>query len=492
MKNYNKLEKKFARITKINQANALLSWDEQVNMPSGASLSRAQVMAEIQLMAQEVLLDNNIPELLENALTENLNTWQISNLRLMERKYTEAIAIPPDLNSAWIMAVLESTQAWRELRSKNDWQSYLPLFKKVVNFSKERGEALASTFGVSTYDALLGTNQEGIDDKLISDIFSDIKTWLPEFIQKAKNKQTLFIPSPAKYAIADQKALCIEIMKEIGFDFMHGRLDVSHHPFCGGVPSDVRLTTRYSEDNFTKSLMATIHETGHALYEQGLPHSWEFQPVGNNLGMSIHESQSLLFEMQIARSPEFLSYLAPKIQKYFTISGEYNTENLCKLYYQVKPGYIRVDADEITYPAHVILRYEIEKNLMEGNIKIEDVPELWNEKMQSYLGIDTKGNYKDGCMQDVHWPSGIFGYFPSYTLGAIMAAQLFASIKRQYPDINSDIAAGDLTKVKDWLANNIWSKASSLSPEQILVGATGETLTSRFFKEHLITRYKLI
>ncbi|MCE3269112.1 MAG: carboxypeptidase, partial [Burkholderiales bacterium] len=285
------------------------------------------------------------------------------------------------------------------------------------------------------------------------------------------------------------KELCLAVMKDIGFNFAYGRLDVSHHPFCGGVPSDVRITTNYLEGDFSRSLMGVIHETGHALYEQNLPSQWEFQPVGQNLGMAFHEGQSLLFEMQIGRSREFLKYLTPKIQSFFGKSSALDEDNLVKLYHVVKPDYIRIDADEITYQAHVLLRYEIEKDLMDNKITVKDIPELWNDKMQQYLGVDTSGNYKDGCMQDMHWPSGLFGYFPSYTLGAIIAAQLFNKIKQDEPGLNTDIAKGDLSKVKNWLISNLWSKASLFSPRQLLKDITGEDLTTKHLKNHLTARY---
>ena len=489
MKNYKKLEAKFERIGKLNQISEILSWDEQVNMPVDSGASRAKIIAETQLITNEIMLQAEIPELISNAQNESLNEWELANLKLINRKYIEATAIPPDINHSWILAVMESKQKWRELRAKNDWNSFKPYFSDVINLSKLRGEALAEKENISIYDALLKVAQDGITGEQISSIFNDIKSWLPDLIKSCIENQVKPISVEGNYPIAAQKALCLEIMEKIGFNFKEGRLDVSHHPFCGGVPSDVRITTRYSEGDFTKSLMATIHETGHALYEQNLPRCWEFQPVGQHLGMSVHEGQSLLIEMQIGRSPEFLTFLSPYIKKHFGENERYNVNNLVRLYHHVKPGLIRVEADEVTYPAHVILRYEIEKDLMEGKISINDIPELWNLKMLAYLGIKTENNYKDGCLQDMHWPSGFFGYFPSYTVGSIIAAQLFSTLKSQIDNLYNNIENCQLSEVKGWLIANVWSKASLLSPNQLLLNATGKELNSTSYKSHLFNRY---
>ncbi|MDE1712817.1 carboxypeptidase M32 (plasmid) [Chromobacterium amazonense] len=282
--------------------------------------------------------------------------------------------------------------------------------------------------------------------------------------------------------------LGLEVMQLLGFDFDAGRLDVSNHPFCGGVPEDVRITTRYREDDFVQSLMGIIHETGHARYEQGLPRQWVEQPVGRARSMGIHESQSLSFEMQLGRSRGFLALIAPLIRRRFGDQPAFEADNLARLYTRVEPGYIRVDADELCYPAHVILRFEIERALINGEIEAEDVPALWDEKMMAYLGIDTRGNYRDGCLQDIHW-TDTFGYFPSYTLGAMYAAQYFAVLRRQEPNLDARVAAGDLSPVFDWLQANIWSQGSLWTTDELARRATGEALNPAHYRAHLEARY---
>jgi carboxypeptidase Taq len=281
-------------------------------------------------------------------------------------------------------------------------------------------------------------------------------------------------------------------MRTFGFDFQHGRLDVSHHPFCGGVPQDVRITTRYSADNFIESLLGVIHETGHACYEQGLPRQWGNQPVGSARGMHLHESQSLLFEIFVGRSRSFLHHMHPMMIRNLAHDPQHpfwSFENVYRLMNRVERSYIRVNADEVTYPAHIVLRYEIERDLIAGHIEVEDVPELWDQKMKAYLGLSTRGNDKDGCMQDVHWPSGAFGYFPSYSLGAMTAAQIFSAAKREMPGLLKDIEGGRLESLFEWLRNKIWSRGCFYSTNDLLIHATGETLQPRYFREQIESKY---
>jgi carboxypeptidase Taq len=291
------------------------------------------------------------------------------------------------------------------------------------------------------------------------------------------------------FATETQRQVGLRFMKALGFDFRHGRLDVSLHPFTGGVPTDVRITTRYHEGDFAKSLMGVLHETGHALYELGLPKFWRNQPVGEARGMTLHESQSLLIEMQVCRGPEFLAYAAPILRKAFKGEGEaWSADNLARLYTQVRPDLIRVDADEVTYPAHIILRYRLEQALLHGDLPVADLPHAWNDGMQTLLGVDVPSDSL-GCMQDIHWATGSIGYFPTYTLGALAAAQLFAAAKEQDGSILPGIAKGDFKPLLHWLRKHVHGKGSLLSTDALLRAATGKPLGTAAFKAHLKSRY---
>jgi carboxypeptidase Taq len=279
-------------------------------------------------------------------------------------------------------------------------------------------------------------------------------------------------------------------MEALGFDFRHGRLDVSLHPFTGGVPDDVRITTRYNENDFNRSLMGVLHETGHALYERGLPAAARDQPVGEALGMAMHESQSLLIEMQVCRSNEFLAFAAPRMAQAFGgVGPAWSAENLHRLAIRVIPGLIRVDADEVTYPLHVILRYRLEQALLADELKLADLPDAWRAGMKETLGVDVPSD-RDGCLQDIHWPSGSFGYFPTYTLGAMAAAQLFATAKAADARIAPGIAAGNFTPLLNWLRKNVHARGSfDASTDELLTAVTGKPLAADAFKAHLRARY---
>jgi carboxypeptidase Taq len=278
-------------------------------------------------------------------------------------------------------------------------------------------------------------------------------------------------------------------MARLGFDFDHGRQDQTLHPFCGGVADDVRLSTRYDETDVASGLMAILHETGHGLYEAGLPQAWRHQPVGVARGMAVHESQSLLIEMQVCRSRGFLGYLAPLLAAAFDRTGDaWSAENLYRQAIHVGRGFIRVDADEITYPLHVILRYRLEKALLGGGLEVADLPDAWNEGMAELVGLVPPDD-RLGCLQDIHWSVGLIGYFPCYTLGAIMAAQLFDAARRDEPAIVPGIAQGDFAPLLGWLRTNIHQQGSLLDMPELLTQATGRPLELQPFLDHLQARY---
>jgi carboxypeptidase Taq len=328
-------------------------------------------------------------------------------------------------------------------------------------------------------------------------VFEELKTFLKGFIplavehQEQKLAMRPFKPLNPPYPIDKQRLLGLAMMEAIGFDFDHGRLDISHHPFCGGVPTDVRMTTRYTTSEFLSSLMGILHETGHGLYEQGLPKEWAHWPLGKARGMAMHESQSLFVEKQMARSREFWEWAIPVVREHLgkdALAG-FELEDLLAHVHRIEPGLIRVDADEATYPLHVILRFEIEKDLVSGALRPKDVPEVWDQKMQDYLGLSTADQPKDGAMQDVHWPGGTVGYFPSYTLGALIAAQLWAASEQDIPTARDDIRHGRFVALNEWRREHVWSQASLWTTPELLKRATGEPLTARHFTEHLKRRY---
>lgn len=492
MSAYQKLESIYNRIDGLHHLQSIAGWDEAVMMPAGGGKSRAHALATLSALIHETKTQKKVGELIEQAKEEHLtDPWQSANLKWIEKQYLSSTCLDSHLVEATTKASITSEQAWRELREENNWAAFAPLLKKTLSLVKEAAKIKSEVFNLSPYDVLIDEYSPGMSQAIINPIFFSLKNTVPELIQNIieHQQQTALIPINGVFAPEKQRELGLHLMQAIGFDFNHGRLDVSHHPFCGGVPRDVRITTRYRTDEFISSAMAVCHETGHARYEQGLPEQWLSQPVGTALGMSVHESQSLLIEMQACRTPEFMQFLSPLIKRYFGDEEAYTPHNLFNTYTRVSPSLIRVDADEVTYPMHVILRYEIEQALIADDVTVEDLPELWDAKMQEYFGLSTKGNFKDGVMQDVHWPSGAFGYFPAYTLGSLIAAQLFSSAKQAHPNIPQEISTGEFATLFEWLNKNVHSRASSVSTKQLLIDATGETLNPDYFIRHVKQRY---
>jgi carboxypeptidase Taq len=491
---YKALESRFHRLAALNEAAGMLHWDMAAMMPSGGAEARAEQLAQLRLVCHEILADPAMGGLLGEAESrrEELDPWAGANLHEMRRQWIHATALEPRLVEGLSRASSRCEGIWREARPASDFTKVAPALAELLKLVREAAAAKAVRLGCGLYEALLDEYEPGGKVAAIDALFDDLATFLPSLREKALAAQARRpAPLDAKgpFPTAQQKALSETLMARIGFDFDHGRLDTSLHPFCGGTPDDVRITTRYDESDFASALMGVLHETGHALYERGLPASWRYQPVGQARGMGIHESQSLLMEMQACRSKPFLTYLAPLLAEAFGHDDPaFTAGNLLALYWRVKPGFIRVEADEVTYPSHVILRYRLERAMIEGRLEVSDLPAAWNEGMMELLGIRPSSD-REGCLQDIHWYDGAFGYFPTYTLGAMNAAQLFDAAGRADPEIPARIGRGDFGPLLAWLRANAHGLASSLTADEIMTRATGRPLDAAVFKRHLERRY---
>jgi len=493
MDTYHELEKILRRIGALGEAEGVLHWDMSVIMPSGGADARSEQLAALKLTTHEMLTAPHVADLLGEAETSRLsNEWQAANLREMRRTWRHATAIESDLVEALSKASSRCEMIWRDARPEGNFGAVSGALAEVIGLVREKAVCKADAFDVQPYEALLDQYEPNIRVADIDHLFDDLAEFLPQFLQNVTENQASdgkAEPLVGPFGLEAQRQLGIDFMSHVGFDFDHGRLDVSLHPFCGGVPDDVRITTRYNEDDFAHSLMGVLHETGHAMYERGLPEAWRFQPVGQARGMAMHESQSLLVEMQVCRGHEFLTFAAPLMRRAFGADGSaWQQENLYRLYTSVKPGFIRVDADEVTYPAHVILRYRLERALIGGDLAIADLPGVWNDAMSELLGL-TPPSDGAGCLQDIHWYDGAFGYFPTYTMGALAAAQIFAAANRQDDQIKPAIEQGNFTPLMSWLRANIHGRASIAGTDDILREATGEPLGTDAFKAHLQSRY---
>ncbi len=493
---YSALSEHFRRIGQLREVGAIVEWDRAVNMPDAAAPARAAALSGLDVTIHQMVSEPRVGEWLAGANTETLEPWQRRNLTLMRRQHVRATAVPSELVSEATEASLNCEQGWRRYRQENDFAGFLPSFERVVKARQAVGAALGEALDVTPYAALMGSFEAGLSTDMIDSAFAQLKAFLPDFTERVIERQRSagVIEPQGPFDVSAQKALGQRLMVAMGFDDSRGRLDTSHHPFCGGAPADVRITTRYDEADYSKALMGVLHETGHAKYEQGLPSEWSHQPIGEAAGMVLHESQSLLLEMQVCRSQEFAAFATSHIRDAFpeaarAQSSTFAVENLVRLATRVERSFIRVDADEVTYPAHVMLRYELERQLIAGTLLPRDLPEAWNAEMEALLGLSTRGNDRDGCLQDVHWPAGLFGYFPLYTLGAMAAAQLFQAVERAVPDVRQDIATGDVSALDTWLRDNVWRKASSADTNDILQAATGQPLSAEPFIAHLERRY---
>jgi len=491
---YQTLMDQFKRLARIDHARTFLQWDHMVMMPPGGNQSRSEAIAELIALRHELLTSPELGELIEQAAGEVKDSVQQRSLTEMERMYRRAICLPAGLVKAKTLAGSICEHGWRSQRKENDWQGFLANFREVVRLAREEAQARSAAEPgrfPTPYDTLLDLYCTGDSSIFLAEVFARLKRELPGLVQEvvAKQKSAPVVELHDHYPIADQQQLNRELMLYLGFDFNRGRQDVSAHPFSTGGRGDQRITTRYREGEFLEALLATAHETGHAAYEDGLPEEWDGLPIGLARNMCLHESQSLLFEKQLFLSRPFLTFFSATVHRLLPSTTRHDGTALWIAATRVQPSYIRVEADEVTYPLHVILRYEIESGLINGSLAAEDIPEVWDAKMIKYLGLSTKDNYRDGCLQDMHWSDGSFGYFPSYTIGALNSAQLMAALRRSHPEWQDRLATGKVDFVRNWLRQNIWSKASSMDSQEIIQAASGEGTNPGFFLSHIRDRY---
>ncbi len=490
---YAALTNQFQKLSQLDHAITFLQWDNMVMMPPGGSESRSKAIAELSTMYHQLLTSSQTGDLLKETMTAKQGVNRQS-LTEMKRTYDRAVCLPADLVKAKSLAGSKCEHMWRAQKDNNNWFGFLTNFKEVVSLAREEAQARQATDRKSfptPYDAMLDLYCIGDSSEFIATIFSTLKTHLPQLVSKVveQQKKIQFKDFQGHYPIEKQKMLCRTLASCLGFDFSKGRLDVSSHPFSTGCRGDQRITTRFREDEFFEALLATAHETGHASYENGLPMKWDGLPIGEARNLCIHESQSLLFEKQLFLSRPFQDFFVDKIRAELNLDNWWDTEQVWTTATQVKPSFIRVEADEVTYPLHIILRYEIESSLINQVMEADDIPEVWDQGMREYLELSSADNYKDGCLQDMHWSDGSFGYFPSYTIGAINSAQLFHTIRNRVPNWQELLAKGDIEFIRDWLQTNIWEKGSSLSSQEIMVAATGEETNPQIFLNHLEERY---
>jgi carboxypeptidase Taq len=490
---YQQLEQEFRRLHAFRGALSLLRWDAAVMMPRGSADVRGEQLAALETEHHALLTTPKVARLLERAEAgaSQLEDWPLANLHEMRRQRDHAIATPPSLIARLAKATARAEVFWVEAKKANDFKLLAPHLDEVVHLVRDKAALLGQARGLAPYDALVDGFTPGISTADIDTIFKALSRKLPGLINQAIEVQAAHAPTPltGKFTVARQRALSVDVLKALGFPFDRGRLDESEHPFTEGVPGDIRVTTRFDLIDPFSGLLGAVHETGHAMYDLGLPLEWRDQPVGRDRGLALEESQSLLFEMNLCRSRSFVKYVRPLMEKYLQVSGpEWEEANLYRHLIRVRRSTIRMDADELTYPVHIMLRYELEKKILEGSLPVADLPEAWNANLEQRLNIRPI-NDVDGCLQDIHWAVGHFGYFPSYALGAVIAGQLNEAMRASRPSLDEEIAAGQFGGVMDWLRDNVHGVGARLPVQDLIKQATGKPLTAAAYLRYLETKY---
>ena len=494
---YDALTSRLRKLSDLDAIEATIQWDELVMMPDGAAESRGRQKASLaELKDREATSEAHGDAIAaaEAAGAAEGCVWRAAVIRDARRDYNDAIRLPAELKAREAALGAKGYSAWVKARENNDWDSFAPVLSELVELRKEMAAACADS-GVAPYDYLLDQFERGMTEARLAEIFGELREKLVPVIKKILDAPPLEHPP----ALADgvfpedaQESFCRAVATKMGFDFNEGRFDRSVHPFTGGAgPFDVRITTRYDEKNFMDAVMGTIHEVGHALYEQGLNREHDGLPVQRALSMGVHESQSLFWERYVGQSPEFWSAAFPEFRDAFPDVAEAGVvaDDVYRFVNKAKAGFIRVDADELTYSMHVVLRFEIERELIAGRVDVADLPNLWREKMRELLCVMPETDAL-GVLQDVHWSDGSFGYFPSYTLGAMYACQFYAKAREEIEGFDALVARGELAPVREWLREKIHA-VGSLHPsaDALCEAVTGAKLDPSIYVAHLDAKY---
>ena len=491
MTSYKKLKQIFHDAALSSDIAGILHWDMSTMMPKNSRENRAEQLAYLSKIRHQLISSPNVGKLIDLAKSEQLDTENQSNLKEMEREYIMSSSLPSDLVEKLSSASAKCEGIWEEARKKSDFKIVAPHLEELVKLSKEESLILADRLQCSPYEALINKFEPQSKEKDIKNIFEKLENFLvpliDQIIEKQSNEKLISISN--LMTAEQQREIGLYLMNAIGFDFSRGRLDISQHPFCGGAYQDIRITTRYNENDPFSSLEGIMHETGHAMYELNLPEQWKYQPAGQSRGMAMHESQSLLIEMQITRSKPFKKFLSNILKNKFDLKNEcWDVDNIYKIGTRVNKSFIRVESDEVTYPLHIILRFNLEQKIFNDEIKINDIPELWNDEYKKLFNkeVDIDSN---GCLQDVHWYAGLFGYFPTYSLGALTAAQLASQLRLDILNLDDQVENGDFKELIQWLKSNVHSKASLYSSNEILQQVTNSNLNAKYFEDYIKNRY---
>lgn len=496
MENYAKLLLRCKEISHINSASAVLGWDQQCYMPHGGAAERAEQLAVLGTIAHERFTSDETGTLLAAAEGETADLDADSDerltVRVLRRDYDQAVKIPASLVAELAKAETLGHEVWVKAREENSFGHFEPTLEKLLDLSRQKAQCLG--YKAHPYDALLDQYEPGMTSAEVDRVFGELRTGLVELVQYIKGRpQVDDSPLRRDFPEEGQKAFGEAIIKKMGFDFERGRQDKAVHPFCTSFgKDDVRITTRFETNWLPAALMGTIHETGHALYEQGFLSKDDGTPLSGAVSLGVHESQSRLWENVVGRSRAFWDVYYGDLQKSFPGTlDNVSVDAFYRAINKVEPSFIRVEADEATYCLHIMLRFEIEKRMIAGELAVKDVPEAWNALMQDYLGItpDTDAN---GCLQDVHWSAALFGYFPTYALGTMLSSQLYDKATGDHPNIATDLEKGEFASLLAWLRENVHAPGRRYLPAELVQRVCGEPAQSRSYLKYLNNKFRAV
>jgi carboxypeptidase Taq len=495
---YDALQKRSREIAGYNSAASLLSWDQETYMPPKAGAYRAEQLSQLAGLAHSLGTSAEVgdwikacEDQLPPCADETENELRAANVREWRRDYDRATKLPARLVEDIARTTSLAREEWAQARRDSNFSTFAPWLEKILGLVREQADCWGYT--TCAYDALLEGYEPGARAAALTPVFADLQRQLTPLLPALQKITSAVDPAKLEgnYPIPSQQMFNRQVAEAMGFDFEAGRIDTTVHPFCTEMgPKDCRLTTRYNARDFSSSLSGTMHEAGHGLYTQGLDAAYFGTPMGTYVSLGIHESQSRLWENQVGRSRDFWKHWYPRAHEVFPDLAALPLDEFWLLINLVKPSHIRVDADEATYNLHIILRFEIEQKLISGELPVADLPAAWNARFEELFQIPVPDDAR-GCLQDTHWALGLIGYFPTYTLGTLNAAQLFAAALRQVPELDGDLQEAKYDRLLTWLQENIHRHGRRYSPFELIERATGEAPTATYFMDYLRAKYGL-
>jgi carboxypeptidase Taq len=499
LKNFQKVFSLSRHARLLEGIYSLLSWDQETYMPPKATAIRAEQLSTMAGLIHKEKTSPNFAEALNKLIdlkngrikAKSLPEQQKTSLKEWRKLYLRDTALPQDFVEEFSKLTSNAIEAWKSAREGNSFQRFAPFLDRIIAMNRKKADYLG--YKDHPYDALLSLYEDDITTQEVSILFSKLQKEITELLKKITAKKQvedkfLF----GKFDAEKQLQFSKKILEAMGCDMEAGRLDLSVHPFSSAAhPTDSRITTKIHPTSLMSCIFAVLHEAGHSLYEMGLKSDLYGSPLGEPISMAVHESQSRWWETRIGQSKSFWKHFLPVLHAAFPKLKKVNLEQFYKAINKVQPGFIRIEADEVTYSLHIILRFELEKDLIAGTLKVRDLPEAWNAKMKHYLGIVPK-TVSEGCLQDIHWSMGAFGYFPSYTIGNLYAAQLFNAFEKKHPKWESQVEKGKLVFITEWLKDQIHQHGKSFTGPQLIEKVTGKTFSEKPFIDYLKTKYSKI